>query len=202
MKLIGSLTSPYVRKIRILLLEKQCAFEFVNDSPWEAATHVADVNPLGKVPALLSDSGEAFFDSPVIADYLEIIDSNTPHLPGDAMEAIRIKQLEALADGITDAGVAWLMEIRRPAEKQDPAPIARQRGKVERGLGVLEQRLAHSQYLYGDALSRADIATGCCLGFLDFRLPEYDWRGNHPALTAYASRLAARPSFTQTVPVL
>lgn len=201
MKLIASLSSPYVRKIRILLQEKQLPFEFVNDPPWEASTHVSDFNPLGKVPALVSDKGEVFFDSPVIADYLETLGNCAPQLPGNTLEAVRVHQFEALADGIVDAGVIWLMETRRAAEKQDPASIERQRGKVERGLAMLEQKLAKTEWLYGNAFSRADIAAGCCLFWLDFRLPQYDWRSSHPALVAYSKRLGQRPSFSQTTPV-
>lgn len=201
MKLIGSLTSPYVRKIRILLLEKQLDFEFVNDSPWEAGTHVPDFNPLGKVPALVSDAGEVFFDSPVIGDYIETLGEHSPQMPQNALEAVRVHQFEALADGIADAGVAWLWESRRPADKQDPAVITRQRDKVERGLNFLEKHLETAEWLYGNAFSRADIAAACALLWLDFRLPSCAWREGHPALTAYVERLGQRPGFVATIPV-
>lgn len=201
MKLIASLTSPYVRKIRILLLEKQLEFEFVNDSPWEAGTHVPDFNPLGKVPALVSDAGEVFFDSPVIADYIETLGEHAPQLPADALEAVRVHQFEALADGIADAGVAWLWESRRAADKQDPAVIARQRDKVERGLAFLEKRVNATAWLHGNAFSRADIAAGCALLWLDFRLPSFAWRNGYPALATYIERLGKRPSFVATIPV-
>jgi len=201
MKLIASLTSPYVRKVRILLLEKGIPFELVNDSPWEATTHVPDFNPLGKVPALLTREGEVFFDSPIIADYLETLGVYPPELPADAMASLRIRQLEALADGIADAGVAWLTETRRPADKQMPENIERQRGKVSRGLDALEKNLTGHAWLHGGAFSRADIAAGCALLWLDFRLPTFDWRKSRPALTDYAARLATRPSFEQTIPV-
>ncbi|MBS1209046.1 MAG: glutathione S-transferase [Proteobacteria bacterium] len=202
MKLIASLTSPYVRKIRVLLLEKGIPFEFVNDPPWEPGNHVSDFNPLGKVPALVTSSGEVFFDSPIIADYLETLGVYAPALPADALAALRVKQLEALADGITDAGVIWVLEVRRTAEKRDTSVMERQHGKVSCGLVALEKHLAGKDWLIGDAFSRADIAAGCCLLWLDFRLPQLDWRTEHPALAAYAERLSERPSFAQTVPVL
>lgn len=201
MKLIASLTSPYVRKIRVLLLEKGIPFELVNDPPWEATTHVTDFNPLGKVPALLTDDGEVFFDSPIIADYLETLGVYAPELPADAMAALRIRQTEALADGMTDAAVVWLLETRRPADKQMPEVIDRQRGKVSRGLDQLEKRLAGKEWLHSEGFSRADIAAGCALLWLDFRLPALDWRKGRATLAAYAARLAERPSFEQTVPV-
>lgn len=202
MKLVGSLTSPYVRKIRVALLEKALPFDFVNDPPWEPGTRVADYNPLGKVPALVTDEGEVFFDSPVVAAYIETLDAAPALLPAPTLEAIRVRQLEALADGITDAGVVWLLETRRSADKQDAGTIARQRGKIERGLDVLEARLAGREWLHGENLSLADIAAGCCLLWLDFRLPQFDWRSGRPVLSAYAARLAQRPSFAQTVPVV
>ena len=202
MKLIASLTSPYVRKIHVLLREKNLPFEFVNDPPWEAGSHVADVNPLGKVPALVADSGEVFFDSPVIADYLDTLGAHAPQIPADPLEAVRVRQLEALADGITDAAVVWLLETRRPAEKQEASVIERQRAKVERGLNVLEHRLAASEWLHAHAFSRADIAAACGVLWLDVRLPHFDWRAGRPALAAHAARLAQRPSFVATVPVL
>lgn len=201
MKLIASLTSPYARKIRILLLEKGIPFEFINDSPWEAATHVPEFNPLGKVPALVADDGEVFFDSPIIADYLETLGVYAPELPADAMQSLRIRQIEALADGIVDAGVSWFLETRRPEDKQMLPAIDRQRGKILRGLDQLEKRAAGQEWIHGDAFSRADIAVATMLLWLDFRLPDFDWRGEHPALAAYAARMAERASFVQTVPV-
>jgi len=201
MKLIGSLSSPYVRKIRILLQEKQLPFDFVNDPPWEADTHISDYNPLGKVPALVSDADEVFFDSPVIADFIETLGSHAPQIPENALESVRLRQFEALADGIVDAGVAWLLETRRVQDKQDANVISRQNGKVERGLGMLEKHLKGREWVYGTAFSRADIAVCVCLLWLDFRLPAFDWRAAHPVLTTYAARLEKRPSFVATIPV-
>ena len=114
MKLLASLTSPYARKIRIVLAEKALPFELVVDSPWEANTRVPEVNPLGKVPVLVADSGETFFDSPVIAGYLETVGALPALLPTDALDAVRVRQTEALADGVTDAAVTALLESRRP----------------------------------------------------------------------------------------
>lgn len=201
MKLIASLTSPYARKIRIALLEKGLPFEFANEQPWEPGNHVSDYNPLGKVPALQADHGEIFFDSPIIAEYLETLACPLRLIPAETLEAVRVKQLEALADGVTDAGVIWLLETRRASEKQELSVIERQRSKIERGLDALAQKIDGRHYLHGDTLSLADIAAGCCLLWLDFRLPQYDWRSTRPTLDRYARRLAERPSFAQTIPV-
>lgn len=200
MKLIGSYTSPYVRKISVMLLEKGITFEFVNDVPWEATTHVPDFNPLGKVPALVSTQGEVFYNSPVVAGYLELLGAGPAFLPADPMEALRVRQLEALADGVTDAAVAVLLESRRPAEKQDEQWLLRQRDKVNRGLDALEKHAAQGGLLGGEMLNLADVAVGCCIGYLNFRRLAPNWCVNRPALVRLAERLFARESFVRTEP--
>ena len=199
MKLVASLTSPYARKIRVALAEKSLPFELEVDIPWLADTRVPDYNPLGKVPALVADDGELWFDSPVIAEYLDTL-AGPLLLPADRAAALPVRQAEALADGITDAAVAAFLEGMRPAERQDPAAIERQLGKISRGLAVLEARVAQRKGCAGEALSIADIAIGCTLGYLDFRFAHLGWRAAHPQLAAWAAGLLARPSFTATAP--
>lgn len=199
MKLVASLTSPYARKIRVALAEKSLPFELEVDIPWLADTRVPSYNPLGKVPALVADDGELWFDSPVIAEYLDTL-AGPLLLPADRLAALPVRQAEALADGITDAAVAAFLEGMRPAERQDPAAIERQLGKISRGLAALEQRVAQRKGCAGEALNLADIAIGCTLGYLDFRFAHLGWRAAHPQLAAWADGLLARPSFATTVP--
>ncbi|MFA9441012.1 glutathione S-transferase [Uliginosibacterium sp. sgz301328] len=201
MKLIGSYTSPFVRKIRIMLLEKEVPFEFVEESPWEPDTRVSDYNPLGKVPALVTDDGEVFFDSPVVASLVEMRFSNRPLLPADALDALRVRQVEALVDGTLDAAVAIRMELQRPAEIRVATWLDRQSAKVVRGLDALEQRAAKGEWLAGPSMTLADIAFGCAVFWLDFRQIHDDWRNGRPALAALADRLAQRDSFQNTLPV-
>lgn len=202
MKLITSLTSPFARKIRVLLLEKDIPCELVVDIPWNADTQVPHYNPLGKVPVLLTDSGRAIYDSPIIAEYLDTVVSTPLFLPEDRRRAIEVKQLEALADGVIDACVTIFLERKRPPERQDMEWIDRQQGKIEHGLQALENNLNGSRYLLGDQLTLGDIATACALGYLDFRFPDIDWRSEHPRLLAYAEQLFSRPSFVKTRPPL
>ena len=199
MKLVASLTSPYARKIRVALAEKNLPFELEVDIPWLADTRVPSYNPLGKVPALVADDGELWFDSPVIAEYLDTL-AGPALLPADRLAALPVRQAEALADGITDAAVAAFLEGMRPAERQDPAAIERQLGKISRGLTALEARVAQRKGCAGEALTIADIAIGCTLGYLDFRFAHLGWRAAHPQLAAWADGLLARPSFTASAP--
>lgn len=119
MKLIGSYTSPFVRKISVMLLEKGIAFEFVNDPPYEPGSRVKELNPLAKVPVLIADDGEVFYDSPVVAEYLELLAVEPAFLPADRAAALRVRQVAALADGVTEAAATLFRESRRAPEKQD-----------------------------------------------------------------------------------
>lgn len=202
MKLIGSTTSPYVRKLRVALLEKNLPVEFVIDSPWEAGNHVSDYNPLGKVPAMVTDEGDVLFDSNVLLAYVETLGAAPALLPADPRAAIAVRQTAALADGVTDAAVALLLEGRRAPEKQDAGWSSRQRDKLTRGLDALEKRLGTQAWFHGDGISIADIATVCGLAWVDFRQIDPSWRNGRPQLAALVERLSARPSFLQTVPVL
>lgn len=200
MKLIGSYTSPYVRKISVMLLEKGIDFDFVNDSPWADGTQVPHFNPLGKVPALVAEDGEIWFDSPVIAAYLDSLPGGAPLLPADPAAALRVRRLEALADGVTDAAVALVLEKRREADKQDEAWIVRQRGVLNRGLDALEQYAASHRDLNGETLNLADIAVACALGYINFRRVAPNWCVERPTLIALVERLFQRESFARTTP--
>lgn len=200
MKLIGSYTSPYVRKISVMLLEKGIQFDFVNDSPWEKETQVPHYNPLGKVPALVADDGEIWFDSPVIATYVDTLPGGSALIPADPAAALRVRQLEALADGVTDAAVALVLETRREADKRDEAWVVRQREVLNRGLDALEQHAAARRDLNGEALNLADIAVACALGYINFRRVAPNWCVQRPTLIALVERLFQRESFARTTP--
>ena len=191
-----------MRKIRVILAEKNLPYELLKESPWEAGNHVADYNPLVKVPALMSDTGEVFFHSPVIADYVDSLSPSPAFLPNDRQAAIRVRQLEALADGVCDAGIAIFLEGRRPAEKQWTDWVARQEDKVRRGCDALERAITGHAYLAGEQMSVADVSAACTLAWLDFRLAHLAWREARPNLTAHIEKLLARPSFQATVPMV
>ena len=200
MKLIGSLTSPYVRKVRVVLAEKRIDYEMQVDLPWNEDTKVPEYNPLGKVPVLLLDDGTSLFDSRVIVEYLDTVTPLGRLIPEGNRERTLVKRWEALADGISDAAAATVIETRRPAKLQSKDWIARQRGKIDSGLKAVSIELGEKSWCSGDAYNLSDIAVGCALGFLDLRLPEIDWRASSPNLEKLYTKLMQRASFKATVP--
>ncbi|MES2772197.1 MAG: glutathione S-transferase [Pseudomonadota bacterium] len=201
MKLIGSWTSPYARKVRMVLAEKKIEYEFVLDSPWTPENRIAEFNPLGKIPVLLLDEETALFDSRVIVEYLDNVAPNNKLMPVQNRERTEVKRWEALADGICDAGVAIVLEKRRPPELQSSAWIARQEAKINAGLSFIAGQIGEeNSWCIGTHFSLADICTGCALGFLAFRFPAMDWREQHPALARLYEKLMLRPSFAESIP--
>ncbi len=200
MKLIGSLTSPFVRKVRVVLAEKKIECEFEIDSPWTPESNVPNINPLGKIPVLALDDETVLFDSRVISEYLDNVAPNNKLMPAPNRERTEVKRWEALADGICDAAALIFLERKRPQEQQSADWIARQQDKIARGLDYMAKELGESPWCMGNHLSLADIATGCALGYLAFRFPEIDWRGTHPNLARLYDKLMQRPAFAETVP--
>ncbi|WP_347290954.1 glutathione S-transferase [Kluyvera georgiana] len=199
MKLVGSYTSPFVRKISVLLLEKGIAFDFINEQPYSADTGVAQYTPLGKVPALVTDDGECWYDSPIIAQYIELLGVAPQMVPSDPQQALRIRQLEALADGIMDAGLASVREQARPAAQQSEEEVLRQREKISRSLDALEGYLSDGT-LKTDELNLATIAIACAIGYLNFRRIAPGWCVDRPQLVKLAETLFLRESFARTEP--
>lgn len=200
MKLIGSLTSPFVRKVRIVLAEKKIEYEFVIDSPWLADSKVPDINPLGKIPVLLLDEETPLFDSRVIVEYIDNVTPNNKLFPAPNRERTEVKRWEALADGICDAAANAFLEAKRPTAQQSSEWIARQRDKIHRGLAFMANALGDKHFCMGTHISMADIAAGTALGYLSFRFADIDWHGQYPNLAKLYSKLMQRPSFSDTVP--
>ena len=199
MKLVGSYTSPFVRKLSILLLEKGITFEFINELPYNADNGVAQFNPLGKVPVLVTEEGEWWFDSPIIAEYIELINVAPAMLPRDPLESLRVRKIEALADGIMDAGLVSVREQARPAAQQSEDELLRQREKINRSLDVLEGYLVDGT-LKTDTVNLATIAIACAVGYLNFRRVAPGWCVDRPHLVKLVENLFSRESFARTEP--
>ncbi len=200
MKLIGSNTSPFVRKVRIVLAEKKIEYDFVIDSPWLEGSKVPNINPLGKIPALVLDDDTPLFDSRVIVEYIDSVTPNNKLIPAPSRERTEVKRWEALADGICDAAAAVFLEAKRPPAQQSADWIARQRGKIMRSLEFMTEELGEKPYCMGTHLSLADIAVGAALGYLCFRFADIDWQAAHPNLARLYAKLMQRPSLADTVP--
>lgn len=200
MKLIGTLTSPYVRKVRIVLAEKKIDYEFAIDSPWTPESNVPDINPLGKVPVLVLDDETMLFDSRVISEYLDNVAPNNKLMPAPNRERTEVKRWEALADGICDAAALAFLERKRPAGQQSADWIARQETKIIRGLEYMAEELGESIWCMGTHFSMADVASCCALGYLAFRFPEIDWSEKHPNLARLYAKMMQRQSFGDTIP--
>jgi glutathione S-transferase len=202
MKLIGSLTSPYVRKVRVVMAEKKLDFQFVQEDPW-ASDAVMKSNPLGKVPCLVMEGGEAVFDSRVIVEYLDTLSPVGKLIPPPGRERIEVRTWEALADGVLDAAVHARLEAtwggRRDGERSQ-AWIDRQLSRVHASLKAISQGLGEKPWCSGNHFTLGDIAVGCALGYLDFRFGHIDWRSEYPNLQRLGEKLHARPSFVESAP--
>ena len=201
MKLIGAVTSPYARKVRVVMAEKKLEYKFVLEDVWAASTQISDSNPLGKVPCLVMEGGEALFDSRVIVEYLDTLSPVGKLIPVNGREKAEVKTWEALADGLCDAAILARLEATwagRSAEQRSQAWIDRQMGKITASLVAMSKGLGDRSFCAGTHFSLADIAVGCALGYVDLRFAQMDWRAEHTNLAKLYDRLAARASFVET----
>lgn len=195
MKLLGTNTSPYVRKARLVLLEKNIPHEYVVDPPREPGSLVLRVNPLGRIPALILDDGFCVFDSTVIADYADTLNDAPILIPRDDPAArLHVKRWEALADGIMDSAIVVRNESTRPKEKQDAAILDLHNQAVTHALEYASELLGARAWCDGDAITLADLALVSALIYLDLRQPERSWRSAHSNLAAWFARVSSRPS--------
>jgi glutathione S-transferase len=189
MKLIGSLGSPFVRKARIVFAEKKIDYKLVLENVWAPDTSIHAFNPIGKVPCLVMDDDEAVFDSRVICEYADTLSPVGKLIPPSGRERVEVRCWEALADGVMDAAVLIRLEgTLRAEEHRSDAWLARQQG------------LGSNPWCAGSRYTLADIAMGCALGYLDFRMPALNWREAYPNLDKHFQKLSQRQSFIDTFP--
>ena len=204
MKLLGSTSSPYVRKVRVVLAEKKLDVDFVTEDVWSADTTIAESNPLGKVPCLIMEGAEALFDSRVIVEYLDTLSPVGKLIPPVGRERAETKTWEALADGLMDAAILARLEATwtgRTKAQRSQAWIDRQLAKVTATVKAMSVGLGDKPFCGGIHFSLADVAVGCALGYLDFRFPQIDWRTDYPNLVRLYDKLMQRASFADTTPV-
>jgi glutathione S-transferase len=202
MKLIGALTSPYVRKVRVVMAEKKLDYQLVLEDVWASDAMLAS-NPLGKVPCLVMEGGEAVFDSRVIVEYVDTLSPVGRLIPERGRERAEVRTWEALADGLLDASILARLEqtwAGRTDAQRSAAWVDRQLSRVNSALAAMAKGLGDKPWCFGTHFSLADIAVGCALGYLDFRFPGIDWRSRHPNLMRLHDKLMTRPSFADTAP--
>ncbi len=201
MKLLSSTASPYTRKVRIVLAEKkiECELQPVDVNPTDNPVNAH--NPLGKIPTLVLDDGTALYDSRVIVEFLDNVSPISRLIPERTRDRLAVRRWEALADGVTDAGILVRYESLRDKKEQSQAWTDKQVARMHRGMAQMGAELGERSWCNGDRYSLADIAVGCCLGWLDFRKPGgVDWHKDYPALAKHYGKLMERPAFADTVP--
>lgn len=201
LKLISALPSPYARKVRIALFEKGIPFELITETPWESTTQTPRHNPLEKLPILLTEQGEALYESHFILEWLETYHPDPPLLAAEPAPRLRAKQVEVVADGICDALVLLFWESQRDPDKQSLPWMERQMRKVDGGMRALAGWVSGVEFIVGDRFGLADIAAATVCRYLDIRYPDYPWRTRHPALADFSNRMERRSSFRATLPM-
>ncbi|MCH7864303.1 MAG: glutathione S-transferase N-terminal domain-containing protein [Proteobacteria bacterium] len=198
MKLRYSPLSPFVRKVTVMLIETglEDKVERIPTDVWDPETDIAKDNPLGKIPTLITDDGKALYDSPVICEYLDGLHDGDKLFPASGQTRWRALGLQALGDGMSEAGVLRLLETRRPEEVRYEKWMARQTATVFRAMDALESEVDGLE----GPLSIGQVAVGCSLGWLDFRFPDLGWRQDRPGLAEWFEGFSERPSMTATVP--
>ncbi|MEZ5855893.1 MAG: glutathione S-transferase N-terminal domain-containing protein [Hyphomicrobiaceae bacterium] len=199
--LLSATPSPYARKVRIALLEKGIAFTLKTEVPWDASTETPKWNPLEKLPVLITETGEAIYESRFILEWLEARHPTPALLPETTDERLAARQMEVLADGVCDAFVLHFFERHRDSDKQSGAWLARQKRKIDGGLKEIARRVGEREFAVGDRFGLADIAAATVVGYLAVRYRELDWASAYPDLAAYSARMERRPSFAATQPV-
>jgi glutathione S-transferase len=202
MKLLSSTASPYTRKVRIVLAEKkiECELEPVDVNPPENPVNTH--NPLGKIPTLILDDGSALYDSRVIVEFLDGKSPISRLIPEELRDRVAVRRWEALADGVLDAGLLVRYESLRDQKEQSKGWTDKQLGRMQRGMTLMASELGERSWCHAERYSLADIAVGCCLGWLDFRKPGgVNWLADYPGLAKHYEKLMARPAFADTKPV-
>jgi len=199
-RLISATPSPYARKVRIQLAEKNIPFELITEVPWDNDTQTPQFNPLEKLPILICEDGETVYESRFVNEWVELQHPEPPLMPKQKDDMLLTKRFEILADGVCDACVLVFWERAREGNARSEEWMARQMRKRDGGMKEIARLLGDKPYCVGSKFTLADIAVGSMLGWLNVRMSEFSWRPQYPNLAALQDRLESRPSFAMTVP--
>jgi glutathione S-transferase len=199
MELYYSITSPYARKVRVLIheigLNDRVNLTLCN--PFADVEKLQQVNPLRKIPALVLDDGNSLYDSPVICEYLDSLHNQISTVPIAGIARFNVLRQQAIADGIMDAAISIVMEIRRTDAERSNNWITRWTTAINASLDILETDILTCS----DPVNIGQIAIGCALGYLDFRLADLHWRTDRVKLATWFDLFATRESMKITNPI-
>ena len=201
MKIIIANPSPYARKARVALHEKEIVFEEIIDVPWNTNTLTKGINPLGKIPILLNGNHEPLFDSKVIIQYLDYYKPQPLLYPKNPKDNISARLVETVADGVCDAIVLIFLENSRKETLKSKDWIQRQEKKIFEGVKYLSNYLEGENYFVGNHFNIADICGFSCLEYIDLRFPKFKWRNEYQNLEKYWIYHKNRQSFQETKPI-
>jgi glutathione S-transferase len=196
MKLFYTKRSPYARKVRIIALEKNIPLELIEEDLTKKSDTLQQVNPLGKIPALLLDNGQVLVDSPVICEYLDTQNDKVVFIPKSGEKRFYLLHLAAIADGLMDNTVSLYMEKVRHPQNFNAAFVQNQEAAISKTLAFFDN---HVKDIAG--LNIASIGVASALGYILFRLPQFYLEKEIPHLDQWYKDFSTRPSLVQTVPV-
>lgn len=197
MKIYASHPSAYSRKVRVLALELGLpAIEFIDQAPRDNATGFFTLNPLARIPVLVTDKDTLLYDSPVICDYLNALAGGSELIPAGGAARWDALRRQALGDGVLDVGLPLRYDTMLPKPQQNQDNMERYRATMNRTMDALEREPATASGVFDIGA----ISIACMLGWIDFRFPDWGWKSTRPALAAWHAAMEARPSFVQTRP--
>ena len=202
LKLLSATPSPFARKVRIVLLEKNIPFELKTINPWNMNADIERFNPLGKIPVLITANDETIYDSKYIIEWIEHNYPDPAVFPTDAKTKFKAQQIKVIADGICEALILLFFENMRPDPQQSKPWAERQIKKISNGLQALEQQISNDDFCVDNTFGIADISVVSAVDYLSLRFKTYEWRDKFTRISKFVARQSARPSVIETMPTL
>lgn len=202
-KIFGSKTSPFTRKVRIVALEKKLDWSFECFDPLDFEKfYLGGLNPLGRVPVMMLNDNIVVFDSPVIAEYLDNLTPNKKLITANsARENMMVRRWEALADGLCDIGInSVVYESRRITDKIDENRIITGKKEILAGIELASKEFGNNEFCMGQSITLGDIALLCALDWIKFRIPDIDWQDKFENINSFYQKMLNLPSIIETSP--
>jgi len=201
-KLYITLTSPYARLARIVVIEKELddKVEQIIAKTRQADSPYYQVNPSGRVPCLILSDGTRLEESQLVCSYLDHLDAAPRFEAPNGTEGLQVRRLEALARSLMDGVSVWIREGFRPVDERSPGIVSHEQARAARLIDVWENEIIDS-VMQGDLNNMAQLTLITTLQLEQWN-PDFKWREGHPRLVAWCNQLSDRPSLQETAPVL